>query len=314
MYKAPGLPQSEYRFQRMKDVAQKLDPLPASAAQATDRRQSASAEWTERTESGTARSRSFNVYEYRFSVRSSAEEPLSGIEEDFKFFATKEPGHGVVIELIAEAPPLDTVPASDAVVYTPRNVVYREGGKRFIDYHRRALAIQNEATGDLRIYSQDNGMLYEAAYLYLLSQIGQRLDAAGLHRIHALGLVVKRRAVLVMLPMGGGKSTLGLQLLQHPQVELLSDDAPFVDRRGRLLACPLRLGLLPGSEKTIPAEQRRTIQRMEFGPKHLVNYSYFSSRVCPSAEPGRCSLAHAPWPHPAGSKRSAVSPPCEPVW
>ena len=25
---------------------------------------------------------------------------------------------------------------------------------------------------------------------------------------------------------------------------------------------------------------------MEFGPKHLVNYSYFSQRVCASAEPG----------------------------
>ena len=234
----------------------------------------------------SARSRSFNVYGYCFSVRSPAEEPLWGIEEDFRFFSTEGPTNGVVVELFPEAPPMDAVPANDAVAYTPRNVVYREGGKRFIDYHGRALGIQDEATGDFKLYSQDTGLLYEAAYLYLLSQIGQRLDAAGLHRIHALGVVVKRRAVLVMLPMGGGKSTLGLHVLQHRQVQILSDDAPFVDRRGRLLAWPLRLGLLPGSENTVPAEHRRTIQRMEFGPKHLVNYSYFSGRVCPSAEPG----------------------------
>jgi len=159
-------------------------------------------------------------------------------------------------------------------------------GKGFIDYHGRVLAIQNEATGDLKLYGQDYGLLCEAAYLYLLSQIRQRLDAVGLHRTHALGFVVKRRALLVMLPMGGAKSTLGLQLLQHPQVEILSDDAPFVDLRGRVLACPLRLGLLPGSEDTVPADHRRTIQRMEFGPKHLVNYSYVSGRVCASAQPG----------------------------
>jgi hypothetical protein len=233
-----------------------------------------------------ARSRSFNVYGYRFSVRGQAEEPLCEIEEDFRFFSTEGSNDGVLVELFPEAPPLDAVPASDAVVYTPRNVVYREGGKRFIDYHGRALGIQDEATGDFRLYSQDTGLLYEAAYLYLLSQIGRRLDAAGLHRIHALGLAVKRRAVLVMLPMGGGKSTLGLHALQDPHVQILSDDAPFVDRRGRLLACPLRLGLLPGSENTVPVEHLRTIQRMEFGPKQMVNYSYFSGRVCASAEPG----------------------------
>jgi hypothetical protein len=230
--------------------------------------------------------RSFDVYGYRFTVQSPVEEPLRGIGEDFGFFARQGPPDGVLIELFAEEPPLDAVPSSDAIVYTPRNVVYRAGGKRFIDYHGRALGIQDEATAGFRLYSPDNGLLYEATYLYLLSQIGQRLDAARLHRIHALGVVVKGRAVLVLLPMGGGKSTLGLHVLQHAQVGILSDDSPFVDRHGRVLAFPLRLGLLPGSESAIPPDQRRTIQRMEFGPKHLVNYSYFRDRVCPSVEPG----------------------------
>jgi hypothetical protein len=128
--------------------------------------------------------------------------------------------------------------------------------------------------------------LYEATYLYLLSQIGTFLDGRGLHRIHALGVVVKKRAVLVLLPMGGGKSTLGLHLLEHPEVQLLSDDSPFVDRRGDVFAYPLRLGLLPGSEHAVPPEHRRTVNRMEFGPKHLVNYSYFQNRVIASAAPG----------------------------
>ena len=168
----------------------------------------------------------------------------------------------------------------------PAQRVYRKDGKRFIDYHGRGLGIQDEATGCYQLYSTDNGLLYEAAYLYLLSQIGQRLDARGLHRIHAVGVVIKGRAVLVMLPMGGGKSTLGLHILQHPQVRILSDDSPYIDRRGQVLAYPLRIGLLPGSESKIPADQRRTIERMEFGTKHLVNYSYFAERVCASANPG----------------------------
>jgi hypothetical protein len=229
---------------------------------------------------------SFNVYGYRFSVQGSAAEPLEGVRQDFAFFAAAPSGEDVSIELFAEDAPLDGLPATNAVVYTPRNVVYRDGTLRYIDYHGRALGIQEEKSGNLRLYSRDPNMLYEATYLYLLSQIGQSLDRRGLHRIHALGVVVKNRAVLVLLPMGGGKSTLGLHLLKYPDVQILSDDSPFIDRQGRALAFPLRLGLLPGSEQTIPAEHRRVITRMEFGPKHVVNYSYLQHRIAALAEPG----------------------------
>jgi hypothetical protein len=228
----------------------------------------------------------FDVYGFRFSLRSTAREPVDGLGQDFAFFRTEDPKDGVKLELCAEDTPLEGLPSGDACVYTPRNVVYRNGNKRYIDYHGRALAIQDEQSGDLKIYSRDPCLLYEAAYLYLLSRIGEYLDLRGLHRIHALGVAVQDRAVLVLLPMGGGKSTLGLHLLNHPEVQLLSDDSPLIDRDGRVHAFPLRLGLLPGSEKSIPPEQRRTIQRMEFGPKHLVNYSYFQERVSKSAEPG----------------------------
>jgi hypothetical protein len=217
----------------------------------------------------------FDVYGFRFSISSTVREPLEGLRQDFAFFQSDAPVDGVMLELIDEDPPRQGLPSSDACVYTPRNVAYRANGKRYIDYHGRALGIQDEATGNLKLYSRDPGLLYEAAYLYLLSRAGEFLDSRGLHRIHALGVSIKGRAVLVLLPMGGGKSTLGLHLLNHPSVQLLSDDSPFIDRRGGVHAYPLRLGLLPGSEKAIPSEHRRSIQRMEFGAKHLVNYSYF---------------------------------------
>jgi hypothetical protein len=229
---------------------------------------------------------SFDVYQYRFSVRSSLDQLVDGVRQDFAFFAAVPSRDRVLIELFSADPPLGDLPHNDATIYTPRNVVYRSGGRRYIDYHGRALGIQEEETGNLKLYSRDPDLLYEATYLYLLSQIGQHLDRRGLHRIHALGVVVKNRAVLVLLPMSGGKSTLGLHLLKHQEVQILSDDSPFVDRHGRVLAYPLRLGLLPGSEHAVPPEHRRVITRMEFGPKHLVNYSYFRDRVAASAEPG----------------------------
>jgi len=230
---------------------------------------------------------SFNVHGFRFSVHGNAEAALDGICEDFRFFSSEPAGSiDTTVELLRERPPYDAAPAVDAAIYTPRNVVYRDGGMRYIDYHGRALGILDEASSSLKLYSEDVGLLYEAAYLFLLSRIGQGLDRLGLHRLHALGVEVKGRAVLVLLPMGGGKSTLALHLMNLPAVRLLSDDSPWIDRRGRALAYPLRIGLLPGSEQSIPAQHRRVIQRMEFGPKHLVNFSYFQDRVSASAEPG----------------------------
>jgi hypothetical protein len=229
---------------------------------------------------------SFNVHGFRFLVHGDSA-AVGGICEDFRFFSSDVDGKtDTTVELLRERPPLDDVPPGDAVVYTPRNVVYRAGGKRYIDYHGRGLGILDEASSNLKLYTEDAELLYEAAYLFLLSRIGQGLDQRGLHRLHALGVEVNGRAVLVLLPMGGGKSTLALHLMNLPGVRLLSDDSPWIDRAGRSLAYPLRIGLLPGSEQSIPAEHRRVIHRMEFGPKHLVNFSYFQDRVCASAEPG----------------------------
>jgi hypothetical protein len=229
---------------------------------------------------------SFEVYGFRFSVHGSAEAAVDGICEDFRYFTSGAGRDHTTVELLRERPPFDAAPPGEAVIYTPRNVVYRAEGKRYIDYHGRGLGILDEAASSLKLYSEDAELLYEAAYLFLLSRIGQALDQRGLHRLHALGVEVNGRAVLVLLPMGGGKSTLALHLMNLPGVRLLSDDSPWIDRTGRALAYPLRIGLLPGSEQSIPAQHRRTIQRMEFGPKHLVNFSYFQDRVCGQAEPG----------------------------
>jgi hypothetical protein len=160
----------------------------------------------------------FNVYGFRFSIRSAASEAVEGLQQDFAFFRSLDPDEGLTLELLVEDPPREGLPLTDASVYTPRNVVYRNGSNRYIDYHGRALGIQDEASGNLKLYSRDTNLLYEAAYLYLLSRIGEHLDRQGLHRIHALGVAVQGRAVLVLLPMGGGKSTLGLHLLNHPAV------------------------------------------------------------------------------------------------
>jgi hypothetical protein len=155
-----------------------------------------------------------------------------------------------------------------------------------VDYQGKGLGIHEPGLRSFRIVSRDPHLLYEASYLFFLSQIGAALLRKRMHRIHALCCSVNGRAVLVLLPMGGGKSTLGDFVLRHPEVKLLSDDSPFVDAAGGVHAFPLHLGLQAGSESGFPEQHRRFINPMEFGPKFLVNYEYLADRVVPFAEPG----------------------------
>jgi hypothetical protein len=229
---------------------------------------------------------SLDIYGYRVTVRSGVCSVLDNLAQDFAFFRTEGPlSNSNEIELLQEEPPYNEAPYAKAVVYTPRNVSYRNGSTTLIDYSGRALGIHDASRGSFRLFSLDLELLYEAAYLFVLSQCGEGLDARRLHRVHALGVCVNDCAALVLLPMGGGKSTLAAGLLRHSEIALLSDDSPLIDSKGDVHAFPLRLGLMPGSEGEIPPDHLRKINRMEFGPKFLVNYVYFADRVRSRAQP-----------------------------
>jgi hypothetical protein len=233
----------------------------------------------------------FSVYGYRFVLQGDCSFALEGLTEDFAFFADKSPAQNpkrgeVRLELMQGAPDYDGLPVVDASIYTPRNVVYRHHGVRILDFGGRGLGTYDGNNRLFRITSEDPYLVYEAAYLFLLSQIGQECDRRGMHRLHALAMSYKGHAILALMPMGGGKSTLGSALLRGSGLSILSDDSPFIDREGNAHAFPLRLGLLKGREGEVPEEHRRLVHRMEFGPKYLVNYSYFAGRVVDRAKPG----------------------------
>lgn len=228
----------------------------------------------------------FDVYGFRFKLLGSCPWAIDSISEDFAFFRTVPSARELPVEVLEGDPDYGGLPNCDASIYTPRNTVYQHGSNAYVDYHGKGLGVHDLSGGGFRIISRDPQLLYEASYLFLLSQISQSLDTKRLHRIHALGISMKGRAILALLPMGGGKSTLAAHLLPHPDVKLMSDDSPYVDAKGRIHAFPLHLGLLDGVESDVPEQYLRRIHRMEFGPKTLVNYSYFADRVCPSADPG----------------------------
>jgi hypothetical protein len=242
-------------------------------------------------------------------------EVVDQIRRDFAWFERPASGaRSVDVEVTIERRPPDFEALGDVMAsfVTPRNVVYQDDRRTIVDYFGRAVSILDRATGRLVVQGDDEHLVHEAVYHFLLSRIGEHLEARGLTRLHALCVCGAQGAVAVMLPSGGGKSTLALRALRAEGVRLLSEDSPLIDRHGTAHPFPLRIGVNPTDAATLPEGSVRRLDRMEFHPKLVLDLDAFSDRVESQPQPlrhlviGRRSLGpHAslePVP-----RRSAVS-------
>lgn len=207
---------------------------------------------------------------------------VNEVRRDFSWFSRPEarPGRSRVrMTLRKEEPPFHGLPAIPAAFSTPRNFCFRRGDVSYVDYFGRGLTIHDGSANECVLYACDHDLLHEMAYLFILSTVGQHLDRQRIHRLHALGVSYRGHGILLLLPSGGGKSTTALRLLERPGFRLLGEDTPLIDRRGQILPFPLRLGVRPGQHSGIPARYLRTMSRMEFDPKTLIDIEYFRDRL-----------------------------------
>lgn len=223
-----------------------------------------------------------DVYGLRIAVHADWPEVADAIALDFAWFKQLGgPGRDADIEIAIERrpPDFDSFGDLNAVFVTPRNVVYQDGERTIVDYFGRAVSILDRRSQRLIVQGEDHHLVHEAAYHYILSAVGRHLDARGLPRLHALGLVGAQGAVAIMLPSGGGKSTLALRAIKTDGVKLLSEDTPLLDRHGRLHPFPLRIGVNATDAASVPAENVRRLERMEFHPKLALEVEAFADAI-----------------------------------
>ena len=198
----------------------------------------------------------------------------------FKFFQKEPCNHRVVIHVEQTLPPYDSFPPIKASYSTPRNIVFKDKNCKIIDYFGKGVVIESDEKTAYRIYGQDADFLKEAFYLLVLSLFGEHCDRCGMLRVHALVLSYGDLAILAPLPPGGGKSTIALAMLQEPGFKLVSDDEAIVDRSGRVLPFPLRIGILDRKViQNIPDQYIYGIDRMEFGLKYFVDLEYWAEKI-----------------------------------
>lgn len=235
------------------------------------------------------RSRSFDLYGLSVVVDGDWPDVINAVGLDFTWFETSLADAPPAIHIVVERrqPDFGAFAGAVNVFVTPRNVVYQEDGRTIVDYFGRALSVFDRRTGRLLLQGEDAHLVHEAAYLFLLSRVGEHLDTRGLCRLHAVGLAGAEGAVALLLPSGGGKSTVAVRALRADGVKLLSDDSPLLDRHGRVHPFPLRIGVNPGEATGIPPEYVRRIERMEFHPKLALDLGAFTDRIEAHPQPLR---------------------------
>jgi hypothetical protein len=266
------------------------------------------------SESTTPGRADLEVYGLVVRIEGEWHEIVDAVRRDFAWFerpyARSAPMMTVAVE--RRAPDFDRFRSARAKFVTPRNVVYQDGDWTIVDYFGRAISVIDRESGRVTIQGEEAHLVHEAAYQFLLSSIGSHLDARKLVRLHALGLAGRSGGVAVMLPSGGGKSTLGLRALSDERVQLVSEDTPLLDAGGRLHPFPLRIGVNPTDAELLPHGSVRRIERMEFHPKLVLDLEAFAHRVVTHSVPlthivvGHRSLGTDARLEP-GSRRAAAS-------
>lgn len=202
-------------------------------------------------------------------------DPNSTYKADFKLTIVK-----------ADAP-IGLIPEIQTSMQTQSSLSYDIRNERFNDYYGELVSHINFSTNEATLYSTNFSKMHEVCYLIILSRIGKQLDLMGLHKLHAFAVSFKGIAVLCMMPSKGGKSTLLMELLKDSRFKMISDDIPLINRWGKVMPFPLKIGLenlnsdlkILNPEKNI-YEMKRTLH----GVKKLISVEGIPNQVEPVSQ------------------------------
>lgn len=210
---------------------------------------------------------------------------VENIRRDFSFFLSDNPKADIRIEGMAQRSDFKAIPHKIPFFRTRDALCFESGGIKYINYLNKALSVYNLREETCKIICDEPHLLHEITYITILSRVGEKLDLKSIHRIHALGFSYKDNGVLCLSPMYGGKTTLGLGLLNNPYVKLISDDTPLINKGLELLSFPTRIGIKTVAGLGIPSKFLREITRKRFGRKVLIDIEYFYPKIIQGGVP-----------------------------
>jgi hypothetical protein len=224
----------------------------------------------------------YDFYGVGVNIESSEEAFHRSLENDFSYFLSSSAPSALHVIFERATPDYDQLPELTCSLATPRNICFGNGRLTYIDYFGRGINIYDKETNQCRIVTTDVELAHEIAYLTILSRVSEALEKQRLHRIHGLGIESGGKGTVILLPSGGGKSTLALSLLQQDNpFRLISEDSPLLRSDGCMMPFPLRIGVHPhNAPPGIDSRYTQLDKRIEFSSKINIDVRYFGDKVC----------------------------------
>lgn len=217
-----------------------------------------------------------NIKEHSILISSDEDELINRLISEFHFFTSLESAYPQFeVHLHLKAPP--QIPPMIAHKILSHALIYQTTGNRYIDYGRALIHQQGKIYS---LYTDDEEFLFELSFLCIHSLLGDLLEDLNLFRIHALAGTYREKDFILMLPSGGGKSSMLKEFLADPLFSIISDDSPLVDIWGKIHPFPTKISLssIPGQGilKDLPWTH---FYRSQHPPKFVLSLSQLSSRI-----------------------------------
>lgn len=228
--------------------------------------------------------RYFNFHGIVIKLESDWNEVLELLTKDFSFFCTSSSTESADFEISIYNTPSSNIiiPNLISKMQTLNSITYQKDGIRFNDYYGKLISILNYQEKKAKLFSTNLNKMHEVTYLLILSVVGKKLDLLGIHKLHAFAVSYDDVVAVCMMPMKGGKSTLLLELLKFPEVKMLSDDIPLINRWGEVIPFPIKIGIdqsFPPMEIINPEKNIYQIQREHYGLKTLLSLDGIPDKV-----------------------------------
>jgi hypothetical protein len=234
----------------------------------------------------------FAIYNLNIHINCDDEGVLVKLQKDFSWFVDNHSFDLAKpifrLDIYKATPDYDQIKQMPASSQSLNAISYDMGDIRFNDYYGNLLSKINFKTNEAKIWSYNSDRLHEVAYLLILSRSNIKLEAANLHKIHAMAVSLNDKNLVVMMPMKGGKSTLLKEFILCSEAKIISDDCPLVDRHGHIKNFPLRLGVnFNPDERTklrLSDEGFYQVNREVYGPKVCLSLQELKFRIASNSE------------------------------
>ncbi|MBI4403810.1 MAG: hypothetical protein HY537_06605 [Deltaproteobacteria bacterium] len=220
-----------------------------------------------------------NVYGQWIRVASYSRAVIECVRHDFHCFLEQEKNDGALSAFEVKVRRSRYRPKDWRVLLkTGRSTLFWSGtGERRICFFNKAWVSYRFWNKKCDVFCDDKTVGYETLNLVLLSVMGESLDLKGMHRLHGFGFSIDGEGAIMLGPSGVGKSTLGMELLRRPAMQLLSDDTPLIVKNGRMKAFPLRIALK--EKPNVGKKHLRKFPRVHHGFKYVVGGAFFKNQV-----------------------------------